>query len=157
MEGFWRRGLQQPSTSLAFPASSAGTVGGRSRPCWLCGSGSPPGDPTVMRRRVVTWRVTHLGKSGTEEDPWPSSCYLSPVFRSVSRCCLFQGMLSIGSLLTPLRSASLPPLPGLCHRSESFLSPAPPASSPPAPGITWAFSGLVYKNVTVPVYTALEG
>ena len=77
--------------------------------------------PTVMRAPLVTWRVTHLGKS-------PSCWYLSPGLSGLSRVLFVSGNAVYADLSPPGAaqvSASLPPLPGLCHRSESHSSLLP--------------------------------
>lgn len=58
----------------------------------------------------------------------------------------------------PFQCPCPPPCPSLGYAFE-FISPSffSSASSPPALASPGPFSGLVYKNVTVPVYTALKG
>lgn len=57
-----------------------------------------------------------------------------------------------------LLPSCLPELLAELHLLSSLLPSFPPsASGLPALSFPGAFSGLVYKNVTVPVYTALKG
>ena len=100
--------------------------------------------------------VTHLGKSRTEEGlgPHPKICHpvFHPEYYFREHC---------------LRISSSSLCPGLCHPHTpswakaleliSSLSPASPGSRPPTLWSPGPFSGLVYKNCTAPVYTALKG
>lgn len=68
-----------------------------------------------------------------------------------------QGNRKQGERTSNALSPRLPkPLAELCLLVHLFPL-FPSASGPPALAFPGAFSGLVYKNVTVPVYTALKG
>lgn len=87
-----------------------------------------------------------LGRNGTEgRGPDPKICLPSAV----------SGNSSAAFLLLPLMC----PHPVLGHSMELMASlfPAPPGSRPPSLSSPGPFSGLVYKNCTVPVYTVLKG
>ena len=107
----------------------------------MCGSGvTRHSVPTVMRAPRSHMLVTHLDKSGTEEDlgPRPGICH--PVGPVCPEGCLFQGMLSTQSLLlAPLRS--LPPShPFLSYVTGVNLGPlsCPSSFKPSCPCITRA-------------------
>lgn len=71
-------------------------------------------------------------------------------------CCFRECCLRLSSLLSP--GLCCPHAPYWAIALEFISShPAPPGSKPPALVSPGPFSGLVYKNGTVPVYTSLKG
>lgn len=128
-KGFWRRALQQPSTCAGFP--------GRCEDCGLkeppalavCGSGvTRRGVPTVMRAPPSHMACNSPWQEWDQGRPWPSSWYLSPGLSGLSRGLFVSGNAVDADLSRPGAaqvSASLPPLPELCHRSESHSSLLP--------------------------------